>query len=153
MHVDVTTGTTIARPVAEVAAYMGDPANAPQWYANIVRVTPLTPPPYAVGSRMEFEARFLGRTLLYTYEILALDDDGLTMATRSGPFPMTTVYTWRAAGDEAAGTTEVTEVTEVTLRNHGEPSGFGSLGAPVMRRAMARANRADLERLRSLLEG
>ena len=64
MRVDVSTEILVARPVAEVAAYLSDPGNAPQWYANIVRVEPLTPPPYALGSRMTFEARFLGRTLV-----------------------------------------------------------------------------------------
>ena len=73
MRVDVTTETVDARPVEEVAAYLTDPGNAPEWYANIVRVEPLTPPPYEVGSRMTFEARFLGRTLVYTYEITDLD--------------------------------------------------------------------------------
>jgi hypothetical protein len=144
VRVDVTTETVVHRPVEEVAAYLVDAGNAPEWYANIVRVEPLTPPPYAVGSRMTFEARFLGRTLVYTYEITALDlAVGLTMTTAQGPFPMTTVYSWEPSGDGA----------RVTLRNHGEPSGFGAVAAPVMSAAMRRANRADLARLKAVLEG
>ena len=144
MRVDVTTSTVVARPLEEVAAYLVDAGHAPQWYANIVRVQPLTPPPYTVGSRMTFEARFLGRTLIYTYEITALDPaSGLTMTTHEGPFPMTTVYGWEPAGDG----------TRVTLRNHGEPSGFGAVAAPVMAAALRRANKADLARLRAVLEG
>ncbi len=143
MRVDVTTEIVVARPTEDVAAYLVDAERAPEWYANIVRVQPLTPPPYAVGSRMAFEARFLGRTLVYTYEVTALDPErGLTMSTSEGPFPMTTVYAWEPAGDG----------TRVTLRNHGEPSGFGAVAAPVMRAAMRRANRADLARLKAVLE-
>jgi hypothetical protein len=41
----------------------------------------------------------------------------------------------------------------MTLRNRGEPRGFARVGAPVMAAAMRRANRADLDRLRALLEG
>ena len=142
MRVDVTTRTVVARPVDQVAAYLIDAGNAPQWYANIVRVELLTPPPYAVGSRMRFEARFLGRTLDYTYVVAALDPDrGLSMTTSQGPFPMTTEYAWEP----------VPGGTRVTLRNHGEPSGFGALAAPAMSAAMRRANRADLERLRAVL--
>ena len=64
------------------------------------------------------------------------------MTTHEGPFPMTTVYGWCADG----------AATRVSLRNHGEPSGFGAVAAPVMRTAMRRANKADLARLRSVLE-
>jgi hypothetical protein len=40
----------------------------------------------------------------------------------------------------------------MTLRNRGEPSGFAKVGAPMMAAAMRRANRKDLERLKTLLE-
>jgi hypothetical protein len=38
------------------------------------------------------------------------------------------------------------------LRNHGEPSGFGKVMAPLMESAMRRANQKDLATLKSLLE-
>ena len=72
MSVDVVTDTVINRPIGEVADYAIDPGNAPEWYANITRVQWETPAPLAVGSRLAFEARFLGRTLAYTYEIVEL---------------------------------------------------------------------------------
>jgi hypothetical protein len=40
----------------------------------------------------------------------------------------------------------------MTLRNRGEPSGFAAVAAPIMTRAMRRANEADLRRLRARLE-
>ncbi|HEX4690001.1 MAG TPA: hypothetical protein VH276_04880 [Solirubrobacteraceae bacterium] len=42
--------------------------------------------------------------------------------------------------------------TAMTLRNHGEPAGFAKVTGPMMARAMARANRADLARLEAILE-
>ncbi len=144
MPVDVLTETLIRRPLAEVADYAADPGNAPQWYVNILAVEWETPPPLAVGSRLAFVARFLGRRLAYTYEIVELEPRArLVMRTAQGPFPMETTYTWAAEGDDA---------TRMTLRNRGEPSGFGSVAAPVMSLAMRRANTKDLAALASLLE-
>ena len=71
--VDVVVETVIDRPVAQVSAYAGDPANAPTWYSNIASVEWHTPPPLEVGSRMDFVASFLGRRLAYTHEVSELE--------------------------------------------------------------------------------
>lgn len=144
MSVDVRTEIVIARPVATVAAHAADPTNAPSWYANIESVAWQTDPPPAVGSRMTFVARFLGRRLEYTYEIVELVEvERLVMRTHEGPFPMETTSTWKPEGDGS---------TRMTLRNRGEPAGFSALVAPLMAPAMRRANRKDLAALKQLLE-
>jgi uncharacterized protein YndB with AHSA1/START domain len=143
MAVDVEVETVIARPVAEVAAYAGDPANAPEWYANIRSVQWRTEPPVRVGSEMDFVAQFLGRRLAYTYRVVELvEGERLVMETADGPFPMRTTYTWEPAGDG----------TRMTLRNTGTPTGFGKVSAPVMAAAMRRATTKDLARLKARLE-
>ena len=144
MPVDVQVETTIACSREVVSAFAGDPSNATKWYANIKSVTWKTPPPVAIGSLMEFQAQFLGRRLVYTYEITELvPGRRLIMRTADGPFPMETTYTWADSG----------EGTRMTLRNRGEPSGFARVAAPVMERAMRRATRDDLARLKTILEG
>jgi len=144
MPVDVTVETVIGRPVADVAAYAGDPSNAPEWYANIHSVQWRTPPPLAVGSRMDFVAAFLGRRLAYTYEVVDLvPGERLVMRTAQGPFPMETTYEWVAAD---AGR------TVMRLRNRGEPSGFGRVAAPALAAAVRRNTTKDLGRLKRLLE-
>jgi len=60
MSVDVKVETTIEPPPAVVAAFAGDPTNATEWYANIKSVESQTPPPVAVGSRMDFVAQSSG---------------------------------------------------------------------------------------------
>ena len=144
MAVDVVTSIDINRPIDAVAAYAQDPSNAPEWYANIDSVEWQTPPPLSLGSRMAFRARFLGRRLAYTYEIVELVPGvRLVMRTSEGPFPMETTYAWEVAGEGR---------TRMTLRNRGEPTGFASIAGPAMAKAMSRANNKDLSRLKALLE-
>jgi len=144
MAVDVLTEVVIDRPVEVVSAYVADPDHTPDWYKNIESVAWETTPPLGIGTRLGFVARFLGRRLSYTYEILEyVPGERLVMATAEGPFPMETTYMWSAAGDGA---------THMTLRNRGEPAGFSKVSAPVMAVAMRRANQKDLANLRAILE-
>ena len=127
-----------------MSSYAGDPSNAPDWYVNIVSVDWKTAPPAQVGSEVEFVARFLGRTLKYTYEFVELvPGERVVMRTQQGPFPMETTYTWAAESDGS---------TRMTLRNRGEPAGFSKVMAPLMKPAMRSANRKDLAKLKALLE-
>lgn len=144
MSVDVQTEVVIDRRVDEVAPYATDPSNAPEWYANIESVDWQTPTPAAAGSKMTFVARFLGRQLQYTYEIVELvPGERLVMRTAQGPFPMETTYTWAPVGSGS---------TRMTLRNRGEPAGFSRLLTPFMAPAMRRANRKDLATIKTILE-
>lgn len=141
--VDVEVEIVIARPPSAVAAYAGDPGNAPAWYVNIQSVEWRTDPPARVGSKMDFVARFLGRRLAYTYEVVDwIPGERMVMRTAEGPFPMETTYTWTAVDGGC----------RMTLRNRGRPTGFARVAAPVMAAAMRRATRKDLARLKAVLE-
>jgi uncharacterized membrane protein len=144
MAVDVLTEITIARPLSEVAAYVADPDNAPEWYENIESVTWKTESPLQVGSEMTFVARFLGRRLSYTYRAEEfVPTERLKMSTVDGPFPMETTYTWSPSPQNA---------TRMTLRNRGGATGLLSLLGPLESIAVRRATRKDLQRLRAILE-
>lgn len=144
MALDVVSEITIARPRAEVSAYASDPDNATAWYSNIESVQWRSPPPLAVGTRLGFVASFLGRRLDYTYEVRDwVPGERFAMGTAGGRFPMETTYMWEDAGGGA---------TRMRLRNRGGPAGLARVAAPLMARAVGRANRADLRRLKELLE-
>jgi hypothetical protein len=57
---------------------------------------------------------------------------------------METTYVWEDSTDGG---------TRMTLRNRGEPAGFSKWMAPLMARAVRRANRKDLAQLKAILEG
>ena len=145
MRVDVVTEIEIRRSRAEVAAYASDPDNATRWYRNIETVEWKTPRPVAVGAKLAFVARFLGRRLAYTYEVREIvPGERFVMSTAEGPFPMQTTYTWEDAPDGG---------TRMTLRNEGAPIGFSKLAAPFMALAMRHANGKDLREIKRILEG
>jgi hypothetical protein len=142
--VDVSSEIEIARPRSDVAAFACDPDNATSWYENIRAVEWKSAPPLAVGSRLAFVAHFLRRRLEYTYEVTELvPDERFVMRTAQGPFPMQTTYSWQDTPNGG---------TRMTLRNSGEPAGFGRLAAPIMEAAMRRANAKDLRALKTILE-
>lgn len=143
MAVDVVNTIVINRPVEYVSRYAADPDNAPEWYENIKSVEWRTARPARVGSRIDFVARFLGRRLAYTYEIVEyIPERHLTMRTSGPPFPMETTYDW---GDEYGA-------TRMTLRNRGTPKGFSAWLGPLMSFFVRRANRNDLAILKRRLE-
>ena len=132
------------RPPADLSRPTPPTRPTRRWYVNIDSVEWKTPPPLQIGSQVEFVARFLGRTLRYTYEFVELvPGERVVMRTKQGPFPMETTYAWDSEPDES---------TRMTLRNRGEPAGFSRLMAPLMKPAMRRANRKDLAKLKAMLE-
>ena len=123
-----------------VATYAAEPDNATEWYTHIKSVEWKTPPPLAVGSRVAFVARFLGRRLAYTYAILeVVPGERLVMSSDT----METTYTWT---DTPAG------ATRMGLRNRGRPRGFSAIAAPLLAIVTRRSTRNDLARLKRILE-
>jgi uncharacterized protein YndB with AHSA1/START domain len=139
---EVTTEVEIAAPPAGVARFAADPGKAPQWFKHVVEAD--GQPPLAAGSKFTLMARMApGVRRSFPYEVVeAVDGSRLVFRTDAGPFPMETTYTW--AGHNGG--------TVMTFRNRVSPRGPARLFAPLMARAMRRANRGDLLRLKSILE-
>ncbi|WP_160719383.1 SRPBCC family protein [Bacillus sp. USDA818B3_A] len=142
--VDVITEINILSPLKQVAEFAANPDNAPEWYVNIKSVEWKTPKPLTRGSQIAFKAQFLGRELAYIYEVVEFVlDKKMVMRTTDGPFPMETTYTWEVIEKD---------VTKMTLRNRGNPSGFSKLLTPFMGSMMKKANKKDLQKIKEILE-
>ncbi len=91
MSVDVLTEIIIERPRSQVANFSADPDNAPAWYVNIKSAEWRSERAVRVGAKVAFVARFLGKRMAYTYEIVEfMPHARLVMRTAEGPFPMET---------------------------------------------------------------
>ena len=140
----MSTEIEIQRPRRDVADYASNPDNAMAWYGHIREVSWSKARPLGVGSRIVFAAKFLGKQLDYVYEVKELQPgERFVMATAEGPFPMETTYSWEDTEDGG---------TKMFLRNRGQPKGFSRVTAPLLVRAMRRANDKDLRRLKAVLE-
>ena len=116
VNVDVVTEIVIQRPADVVAAYAADPTNTPDWYATSTRSTGRRHPRCGSARQVEFVARFLGRSLAYTYEFVELVPGAIVMRTRR------VRSRWRPP---TCGP-RIREATRMTLRNRGEPAGFST---------------------------
>ncbi|WP_066051568.1 SRPBCC family protein [Robertmurraya korlensis] len=142
--VDVLTEIIINIPIEKVSTYASNPENAPEWYVNIQSAEWKTEKTVQKGSQIAFKASFLGRELAYIYEITEFQPgEKLSMKTSTGPFPMETIYTWESIGRD---------VTRMTLRNRGNPTGFSKVFSPFMATMMQRANIKDLKKIKEILE-
>lgn len=95
-----------------VADYASNPDN----YVIIKSADWKTSKPLKVGLKVAFEAHFLRRKLVYTYEFIELiPRQKFVMLTVERPFPMETTYTWEAIDEKS---------TKMTLRNKGNSTGF-----------------------------
>jgi uncharacterized protein YndB with AHSA1/START domain len=144
VSLDVRAEVVIARPRDEVAAYMTDPANDPAWIGGVRVARQEGEAPLRVGSRVDREAGFLGRTIRYVNEVVELGPDRLDMRSVQAPFPMRVTYGF-TAGPEAGTTT-------VSNRVRGDPGGFFRLLGPLLGPLVRRSVQRDLERLREILE-
>jgi uncharacterized membrane protein len=142
MSIDVTAQVHVSRPREEVAAYMTDPTNEPEWIGGLRETTLLGDSPVAVGSRVARVASFLGRKVEYVNEITRLEPGRLLdMRSVKAPFPMQITYSFQ---DHDGGT---------LVRNRVQGgSRLISLGSPLFGPIIRRNIRKDLERLREVLE-
>lgn len=144
MAIDVKPEVIIAKPRAEVAAFMFDPANDAIWTGGVVESKPLKPGRLEKGSQVERVSKFMGRTFPYRYEVIdAAGDEHVVMKVEQ-PFPMQIRYQL----DDAPG-----GGTLASIRAQGDATGFFKIAGPLMAVMVKRNITNDLETLKAYLEG
>jgi uncharacterized protein YndB with AHSA1/START domain len=135
---DVTVEKTIARPRAQVAAYVEDWRNDTRWIGALREARQVTDGPFGVGTRIARVASFVGRRVEYVNEIVEYEPEHrLLMRSVQAPFPMTVEY---AFSDADGG-------TRVRIRATGDASGFYRLAERLLSFAVRRGISRDLKRL------
>ncbi len=131
----------INRPVAEVFKYMVDPTKVPEWNSIVQEATP-SETPVRVGTRIQQRARFLGRNVDPTFEVIEHEPNKRFVQKTDKPFSFTISNTFEADG----GGTKVVVVME------GEPGGFFKVGEPILARIVKKQMMAQLDTAKELLE-
>ena len=143
MTIHVSDSVVIARPAAEVFAFVADHQNLPAWTVGVRTSRRLTTGPPGNGSRYKIEGKLLGRTIRSSYQVTAFDPGRGFDGTMTSPiFGFTERYRFEADHD----------ATRVQMTASAEPHGIFRLLAPVMAAGVRRQVRADHRRLKALLE-
>lgn len=141
--IEVTATADIPRPADEVFAFVADMSNNPRWQRGQVSCEWSTPPPIAVGSRYDQRARFLGRDIVSSLEVVAFEPGRrIRIRTLDSPMAMDITREVEPLGEGSAR-------VRATIR--GGPTGPLRLLDPLTRRMVQRSVRGDYGRLTALL--
>ena len=134
----------IERPAGDVFAFVSNFENNPRWQRGMRSCRWTSAPPHGVGSTYDQVARFLGKEIVSSFEVVEHDPGRrVKITSTAGPFPITETRVVAPRGERGATVTAVVE---------GDASGFFRLAAPVLRLLVERSVRGDYGRLKDLLE-
>ena len=139
----VEVAVTVARPPDEAFAWLSNFEKAPLWQSGVVEAHFTSPLPLGVGSTYTQRSRFLGRDIVFNFEIIDYEPNRrVEFRTVSGTFPVH-IERWVEPAHEGA-------VIHALIR--GDASGLYKVAAPVLDRMTQRQIEGDYARLKHLLE-
>lgn len=129
---------TVARPAAEVLAYLADFGHAPEWDPGTETCTRIDDGPVAAGARWQNVSKVLGMSTELEYRLERLGDDHFTLVGRN---------------DTATATDHVTVRPhelgcEITYDATVELHGVAKLGSPLMQMEFERLGDETVEGIR-----
>jgi len=142
--VKVELSIVVNRPVAEVFAFVVDPANNKKWQEGLVESRLTSPGPVGVGSQITDVRKFLGMDMDSKLEVTAFEPNK-TFGEKvvSGPMQFEIMQTFEPSGDG----------TKVSLTAQGEPGGFFKLAEGMVQKQIQSQLEGDSQRLKKALEG
>jgi uncharacterized membrane protein len=141
--IKVETTVQIDRPSEEVFAFISNFENNPKWQSGQLEAKFTTEEPLRVGSTYDQVAKFLGRRIVSTFEVVEYKPNRKVKASStSGSFPITFTRMVEPSDDGS----EVTAIIE------GDASGFFRLAEPLLKRMVQNSVDADYQNLKKILE-
>jgi len=133
----------IARPPAEVYAYLADPTHLPDWQEDVQEVRDAPGGPLVPGAIFTEVRSFLGKRAESTLEVTAAEPGReLSLRTVAGPVRVEIRHLLEPAG----------EGTLIRVEAEADAGKLFGLGGPLLRKAAERKARSDFARLKALLE-
>lgn len=134
----------IDRPAREVFTVLADFERNPEWQQGMRSARWTSDPPVGVGSTYDQEARFLGRDVMTSFEVVDYQPgQSITIESRQSTFPIRVTRSVEPMGSGR---------TRVTAHISGGPGGVMRIFQPIVKRIAQRSIRRDYQRLRNVLE-
>ena len=134
----------VDRPAAEVFAVIADFSRNPEWQRGMKSAVWTSEPPVRVGSTYDQVARFLGRDVTTSFEVIAYQPGrSITIESRASSFPIRVTRSVEPISEK--GCRAVADVS-------GEPGRFFKLFGPVLAWIAEHSVQADYRRLKRILE-
>jgi hypothetical protein len=134
----------IQRPVKQVFAFVSNPENDPPW-TSAAEMHRTSDGPIGIGTTFQQRDRFLGRRLDLPLEVVGYETNhSITVKTTSRLLSLEGTRIVDPVGDDA---------TRVTFVGNGHAHGMWKLVQPLLAAMGGRRLRAQLARLKQLLEG
>lgn len=134
----------IERAAGAVFDYLADMENNPTWQRGQQSCVWTSEPPLALGSTYDQRARFLGRDIVSSFEVVEFEPGRrIRITSTSGSMPIDVTRTVEPLGSDRCRVGAVVR---------GEPPRAFRILGPLLDRLVARSVNADYERLKAELE-
>jgi uncharacterized membrane protein len=134
---------TINRPVADVFAYVTDPANLQSWQDSLKTIERPDDGPVRLGSRWTEKRTMMNRDTDASVEVVELQPDTrFTIESVSGQVQMRVEHDFASAGTG----------TKLRVAGESKAGGMMKLAGPMVKRQIKQMVEADLGRLKQVLE-